>query len=140
MPLDLSIVTPEGEVVRGPAQSVVLPGTEGDFGVLPGHERFLAPLRIGEIEVKRQDGEVIYGAIAGGFAEISDDHVVVMVDACERATDIDVARAKRAQARAEAEIERLKREQADANAFKVQESALQRALIRIQVAAKSHGI
>jgi len=140
MALELHIVTPEGEVVRGPVQSVVLPGTEGDFGVLPGHERFLAPLRIGEIEVKRMDGQVYYGAIAGGFVEISDDHVVVMVDACERAENIDVARAQRAKAHAEEALESLKRETADSTSFRVQEHALQRALIRIQVAAKSHGL
>jgi F0F1-type ATP synthase epsilon subunit len=45
--LELVIVTPTGEVYHGPVATVVLPGTEGDFGVLPGHERFLAPLRIG---------------------------------------------------------------------------------------------
>jgi len=140
MPLDLHIVTPEGEVVRGPVQSVVLPGTQGDFGVLPGHERFLAPLRIGEIEVKPLDGRVYYGAIAGGFVEIADDHVVVMVDACELAEQIDVARAQRAKARAEEALESLRRSVADAVEFRVQELALQRALIRIQVAAKGHGL
>lgn len=140
MPLELHIVTPEGETFHGAVQSVVLPGTEGDFGVLPGHERFLAPLRIGEVEVKAPNGDVFYGAIAGGFVEISDDQVVVMVDACERAAAIDVARAKRAQAEAEEALERLKLERADANAFRAQEAALQRALIRIQVAAKSRGL
>ncbi|HVP28955.1 MAG TPA: ATP synthase F1 subunit epsilon [Myxococcota bacterium] len=138
MPLDLHIVTPDGEVFRGPVRSVVLPGTEGDFGVLPGHERFLAPLRIGEIEVTGEKDEVFYGAIAGGFVEIANDHVAVMVDACELAEHIDVARAQRAKARAEAELDQLRREHSDENAFKSQSGALQRALIRLQVAAKRH--
>jgi F-type H+-transporting ATPase subunit epsilon len=138
--LELVIVTPAGEVYHGPVASVVLPGSEGDFGVLPGHERFLAPLRIGEISIKAEDGKAMYGAISGGFVEISADRVVVMADSAELATDIDVARAERAKASAEAELERARREQADVKSYKVQEAALARALIRIQVAQKTHEI
>jgi F-type H+-transporting ATPase subunit epsilon len=138
--LELVIVTPTGEVYHGPVATVVLPGTEGDFGVLPGHERFLAPLRIGEIALKTEDGSVVYGAIATGFVEISADHVVVMADTCELANDIDVARAERAKASAEAELATVRQGHADEASFKVQEGALQRALIRLQVAAKTHSI
>ena len=140
MSLELIIVTPTGEVYHGPVSSVVLPGTEGDFGVLPGHERFLAPLRIGEIHLEAEDGSVVYGAISSGFVEISADRVVVMADSCEVASDIDVARAERAKARAEAELERVRREHADQSSFMIQEGALQRALTRLQVASKTQSI
>ena len=81
MPLELSIVTPQGEAFAGVVERVTLPGVAGDFGVLPGHERLLASLREGELEVR--DPEPRSAAISEGFAEISDDRVVVLVDRCE---------------------------------------------------------
>ena len=56
MSLELTIVTPQGEAFRGPIESVVLPGSEGDFGVLPQHERLLTALREGEVEIKTSAG------------------------------------------------------------------------------------
>ena len=82
MPLDLTIVTPSGTAYHGDVDSVVLPGSEGDFGVLPGHERFLCPLRTGEVQIKT--GNQTIRATAGeGFADVSAEQVVVMVDSCE---------------------------------------------------------
>ncbi len=101
MPFDLSIVTPDGEWYRKPVDAVVLPGSEGDFGVLPSHERFLTPLRIGAIDVRSRDGDRRYAAIANGFADVRGDEVTVMVESCEFAHEIDVARAERARDRAE---------------------------------------
>ncbi len=92
MPIDLVIVTPGGEALRGPVESVVLPGSEGEFGVLPQHERFLTPLRIGAVEI-RTTGETLYAAIADGFAEGSGDQVVVLVDECYKAHEIDLEHA-----------------------------------------------
>ncbi len=80
MPLDLTIVTPQGEAFRGPVESVVLPGEAGDFGVLPGHERLLAALREGSLEVRNPNAQ--RAEISEGFAEVSDDRVVVLVDRC----------------------------------------------------------
>jgi len=68
MPLDLTIVTPSGSAFRGEVDSVVLPGSEGDFGVLPEHERFLCPLRVGELQIQR-GGQTTYAAVSEGFAE-----------------------------------------------------------------------
>lgn len=132
MALELVIVTPEREVFRGPIDSVVLPGTEGDFGVLQQHERFLSPLGIGETEVSH-DGGSVYAALSGGFAEVGPDHVVVLVDACELAEDIDVARAERARARAERAIEAAKAGREDEAKLHLYEAALQRAVVRLQV-------
>ena len=56
MSIDLTIVTPQGIVFQGPVESVVLPGAEGEFGVLENHERFLSPLRTGEVEIKTRRG------------------------------------------------------------------------------------
>jgi F-type H+-transporting ATPase subunit epsilon len=137
--LELTIVTPEGEVFRGAVNRVVFPGSEGEFGVLEGHERFLTPLKIGALEIQ-QGGRAHYAAISGGFADVGGSEVVALVDACELAERIDLSRAEAARDRARAALDRLaklapnEREQAS---FDLQERALQRALIRIQVAGKA---
>lgn len=137
MPLNLTIVTPEGVRYDGPVDTVVVPGTEGDFGVLPGHERFLAPVRIGEVEVRSSaDRTRRWAAVSDGFADVSPERVVLLVDTCEFADDIDEARAERARARAERELERLRAAREEEFKFRVEEAALQRAIIRIQVSKK----
>ena len=70
MPVELSIVTPERQVFAGSVDNVVLPGAEGDFGVLENHERFLAPLRIGEARIEN-GGRVQWAAITDGFAQVT---------------------------------------------------------------------
>jgi F-type H+-transporting ATPase subunit epsilon len=136
VPLHLTIVTPEGARYDGPVESVVVPGSEGDFGVLPGHERFLAPVRIGELEVRGGDPGRRWAAVSDGFADVGAERVVLLVDSCEFAADIDEARAERARGRAEREIERLRTARAEEFDAKVEEAALQRAIIRIQVSRK----
>ena len=136
MPIDLTIVTPEGTRFADQVERVVVPGSEGDFGVLPGHERFLSPVHVGELELDTVGGGRQYAAISDGFAEVNGDKVVLMVDSCEFASDIDTARAERAKARAERELERLKAAEREELSYRLQEAALQRALVRIQVAGK----
>jgi len=140
MPLQLNIVTPEGTRFDGQVDRVVVPGSEGDFGVLPGHERFLSPVRIGELELEATGGARQWAAVSDGFAEVNGEKVVLMVDSCEFAPSIDAARAERAKARAEREIEHLKPMQAEEASYRIQERALQRAIVRIQVAAKARSI
>ena len=72
MPIELCIVTPEGQAFEGPVDQVVLPGAEGDFGVLAGHERFLAPLRLGPVEIRKGIGSE-WATITGGFDELNDE-------------------------------------------------------------------
>jgi F-type H+-transporting ATPase subunit epsilon len=136
MAFELTIVTPEGEVYSDRAHGVVLPGSEGDFGVLEGHERFLAPLRTGEVEIRK--GEVLqYAAISGGFADVSESRVVVLADTCELAEQIDVARAEQARARAEQEIERLQAANAENHEFRLRRAALERAVVRIRIGGRA---
>jgi len=136
MALELNIVTPEGEVFEEAVDRVVFPGTEGEFGVLEGHERFLTPLGIGVVEIL-QGGRTRRAAIAGGFADVGAERVVAMVDTCELAEEIDVSRAEAARARARAELDKLSPSQAEEHSYKMQEAALQRALVRLQAAGKS---
>lgn len=135
MSVELVIVTPSGEAYRGLVERVVLPGTEGDFGVLAGHERFLCPLRTGEVHITTEGGGTLGAAVAGGFADVGAEETVVLAEACETADQIDFARAERARTRAEEALAGL-----DAHAEKAQfqehEAALKRAVNRILVAEK----
>jgi F-type H+-transporting ATPase subunit epsilon len=99
VPFELVIVTPHREVYRDRVDGVVLPGSEGEFGVLPSHERFLSPLRPGQAEI-RKGGETLHAAIASGFARVEGQLVSVLVDACELAGEIDLAAARAAEQRA----------------------------------------
>ena len=133
MPFELSIVTPAGTAFEDSVSSVVLPGTEGQFGVLPGHERFLTTLAIGEAVIQTPRG-VRFAAISDGFAEVTQDHVVVMVETCEFGADIDLARAERAKARAEEALVAARQSLHDAHLYGAEEAALKRALNRISAA------
>jgi F-type H+-transporting ATPase subunit epsilon len=131
MALELTIVTPSGPAYRGDVESVVLPGSEGDFGVLPGHERFLTALRTGEVTI-HAGGQTIYAASGGGFADVSAEQVNVLVDSCELASEIDTARAELARQRAEQGLATLDRD-ADAARIAEFEAALVRARNRLAV-------
>lgn len=135
MPFELNIVTPQGEAFRGTVESVVLPGTEGEFGVLEHHERFLSPLRIGQVEI-RTGSETRYAAIADGFADVSGDAVAVLVESCELASDIDEARAQLAVQRAEQGLAELGRNE-NSERREAFEAALERARNRIEVSRQS---
>ena len=93
MPIHLTVVTPEGQSYSGTVESVVLPGSEGDFGVLEDHERFLAPLRIGPVEIAGPAGRS-WAAVSDGFAEVSGERVVVLVDSCRLAEEVDEVEAQ----------------------------------------------
>jgi F-type H+-transporting ATPase subunit epsilon len=128
--LKLEIVTPYGLILGDEVDEVTTSGSEGEFGVLPGHVHFITTLKIGMLTYKKGN-EVRYVFVNGGYAEVGPDKVVVLADSAEKSEDIDVERAKAAMKRAE---ERLKKmEEID---FARAESALQRAAIRTQVAEK----
>src|SRR3989442_1129496 len=82
---------------------VVVPGSDGYFGVLPGHAAFLTTLGTGEV-IYRIDRDEFYLAVSGGFAEVRNDKVIVLADAAERPEEIDRGRAARAKERAERRI------------------------------------
>ena len=134
---ELVVVTPYGEVFRGGVESVVLPGTEGDFGVLAEHERFLSPLRTGEVEIRTQAGNS-YAAIDDGFAEVNGERVTVLAENCEIAGDIDVARAEMERDRAREGLGKLGVDE-DQERFAEYETALRRAENRLAVSRRANG-
>ncbi|KAA0891682.1 F0F1 ATP synthase subunit epsilon [Oryzomonas rubra] len=131
--MKLEIVTPYKKVVDIEVDEVTATGKLGEFGVLPGHAPFLTSLRIGELAYK-YDGKAEHMALNWGYFEIKDDRIIVLVETAELAEEIDVERAKAAQGRAE---EKLKHLTTEDKQFKVYEAALERALIRMQVAGKA---
>jgi F-type H+-transporting ATPase subunit epsilon len=137
VPFDLTIVTPEGLAYQGSVERVVLPGSEGDFGVLASHERFLSPLRVGEVEIRTTD-DTLYAAIAGGFAEVDGAAVSVLVDSCELEHEIDAARADAALIAAEQALERVAGDE-DPERYRAFEAALDHARARVAVSQRKGG-
>ena len=78
--IKLSIVTPTGEITSGPVKSVVLPGKDGEFGVLPQHSLLVSPLTVGVLEITNVDNTVDAIAINWGYAKVSEYSVDVLVD------------------------------------------------------------
>src|SRR5262245_62958219 len=91
--LTLEVVTPDRAVVTDRVDEVEIPGSQGYFGVLPGHTPLLATLQVGELWY-RKGQEKVYLSIAFGFAEVLPDRVTVLAQLAERAEEIDVARAE----------------------------------------------
>lgn len=128
--LKLEIVTPYGLILSEDVDEVACTGSEGDFGVLPGHVPFFTTLKIGMLSYKKGN-TIKYVFVNWGYAEVGPDRVMILADSAEKSEDIDVERAKAAMKRAE---ERLKKmEEFD---FARSTSSLERAVSRIQVAER----
>ncbi len=130
--LTLEVVTPERQLVRQTVSEVQLPGRAGYLGILPGHAPLITELGIGELSY-RAGRDTRFATVIQGFAEVLPDRVIVLAEIAERAEEIDVARARTARERAE---KRLAASDGDTNWDRAA-VALERALVRLQVAAKS---
>ena len=131
--LKVELVTPYKKVLTEEVDEITATGALGEFGVLPGHAPFLTSLKIGELSFKK-DGVVSHLALNWGYFEVEDDKVTVLVETAERADEIDLERAKAALGRAEEALKKLAPED---KSFRIYEAALERAAIRMQVAAKA---
>lgn len=135
--IELSVVTPERQLLRETVVEVVLPGARGEIGVLPGHAPLMTELGIGELTYRKEGASPAGGiAVIQGFVEILGNRVTVLAETAERAAEIDLVRAEAAKARAEKKLA-----SGDANIdWDLAVVALQRAVIRIQVARKRHSV
>jgi F-type H+-transporting ATPase subunit epsilon len=117
---------------------VTLPGAGGCLGILPGHAPLITELGIGELTYRaKSSSEPGHLAIISGFAEVLGDRVTVLAETAERPEEIDVGRAEEAKKRAE---ERLASASSSPDVDWARAAiALQRSLIRIQVARKRRG-
>ena len=134
MPLQLEIVTPERQVYSDTVDSVQVPGSEGELGVLPHHAPLVSTLGVGELRF-RKDGNEESFAIVGGFLQVRPDRVVVMAETADLASDIDLEKAQEARREAERALESGFHEGADLSAARAQ---LQQALLRIRVAERRY--
>ncbi|HEY7745297.1 MAG TPA: F0F1 ATP synthase subunit epsilon [Desulfuromonadales bacterium] len=130
--LRLDMVTPYKQVLSQEVDEVTAPGTVGEFGILPGHTPLLTTLKIGELSY-RQGAETFHVAVNWGYVEVEEDKVTVLVETAEPADEIDLERARAALGRAEEALRKLSPEDKD---FLTQQAAVERALIRIQVAGR----
>ena len=135
MPLLLEIVTPERLAYSDTVDSVQLPGSEGELGVLPHHAPLVSTLGVGELRIRKGGAEESF-AIVGGFLQVRPDKVVVMAETADMASEIDLERALQAKREAEAALEGGAR--TDVVDLAAARASLQAALLRIRVAERRH--
>ena len=131
--ITLEIVTPEKKLLSVEVSEVVVPGSEGYFGVLPGHAPLLTRLGIGEISYKDAEG-THYLAGAQGVVEVLPDRVTILAANCEQAREIDIERAREARRRAEEAMKEVAK-MSDQDSLMV-ELSLKKALTRLHVAGR----
>jgi F-type H+-transporting ATPase subunit epsilon len=127
MALNVALVSPERTLFSGEATFVTARAAEGDITFLTGHAPYIGALDIGLVRIRLTDGTEETAAVHGGFVEVFDNRVIILSDAAEMASQIDVERARRAQERAEGQL----RQEHNAEA----EAALRRAHMRIEAGA-----
>jgi len=128
MTIRCEIVSQDRTVFEGDVDIVVLPGADGEMGILPKHSPVLTTLKYGIIKIRRGGKEELF-TVAGGVAEVQPDIVTVLADAAENIEEIDVERAEAARKRAEEAL--AKGVPADTDAYLAMEAALRRSNLRI---------
>ena len=131
--IELQIVTPQRHVLQETVQSVEIPGKEGYLGVLPGHAPLITELGVG-ILAYRKGSENHFLTVINGYAEVLPDRVIVLAEISERAEQIDVGRSRAAHDRAQAELARAG---VGSEQWQREKLALDRALVRMQAAART---
>jgi F-type H+-transporting ATPase subunit epsilon len=134
--LELEIVTPERHMLDETVDYVEVPGKEGYMGILPGHAPLLSELGMGTL-FYRKGGQSEYFAVLGGFVEVLPGRVIVLADACERAGEINVERAREALEQAKSELS--KGGAADKNTAEIT-LAMERAQARLEAAPKAGAV
>jgi len=136
MPIRCEIVSQDRQVFSGDADMVIVPGTQGEMGILPNHAPLLSTLKFGILRVRYQSQEHVF-TIAGGVIEVQPDIITVMADSAENVHEIDVNRAEAAKRRAE---EILKQgPPPDSDAYLKIESALRRSNLRLEAVKRYRG-
>ncbi len=134
MPMRLEIVTAERILFEGEVDVVVVPGADGEIGVLPKHAALMTVLQPGELRYRTGDSEEQF-VVTGGFVEVRGDRVSVLADAAEHIDEIDMARVEEAIARAQ---ERIAEQRGDVDLERAL-SSLRRARVRLNVTRRRRG-
>ena len=128
MTIRCEIVSQDRMVFEGDVDIVVLPGAEGEMGVLPHHAPLLTTLKYGFIKVRQQGNEQVF-TVAGGVAEVQPEIVTILADAAENIEEIDERRAEQARQRAQEAL--TKGVPQDTDAYLAIEAALRRSNLRL---------
>jgi F-type H+-transporting ATPase subunit epsilon len=91
MPIALEILSPEKLLLARDVDMVVIPGTEGDLGVLPGHSRLITGLRGGLVDIYVNNAITDRFFVSGGFAEVTETHVAVLADSITRQSELSAS-------------------------------------------------
>ena len=130
--LMLEIVTPEKMAFSGNVEEVTIPGTEGEFGVLRGHEPFLSSVDIGELNFIKDSKKTHY-SVNTGYAEVTANKVTILIETAEKSDHIDKNRAQKAKDNAEARLAQIAKDDIE---YEKVRTALARAIVRLSVAEK----
>jgi F-type H+-transporting ATPase subunit epsilon len=137
MSIRCEIVSQDRIVFQGDADMVLLPGTDGEMGILPHHAPLLTTLKYGIIKVRLHGQETIF-TVAGGIAEVQPDIVTILADTAENVEEIDVQRVEAARKRAEESL--AKGIPADSDAYLRVEAALRKSNLRLDAVRRyRHG-
>lgn len=129
MPIRCEIVSQDRIVYTGDANMVILPGAEGEMGILPNHTPLLTVIQYGIVRVRNNAGEAFF-TVTGGIAEVQPDQVTILADAAESVEEIDLQRAETARQRAEERLKQAGVSQDGDTYLKIQ-AALRRSTLRI---------
>ena len=119
----VSLVTPEGAAWEGEAEMLVVPGADGEIGVLARHAPLVALLNAGSARIyrDRQTQDVLEFATGPGFFKVEQDRALALVDDAIDARHIDDARAREQLEKAQGELERLERGESDADRWQLEQ-------------------
>jgi F-type H+-transporting ATPase subunit epsilon len=133
--LRLEIVTPDAKTFSDDVDMVVIPGSEGEIGILPMHIPLMTAIKPGELKITRK-GQDIYLAVGEGFAEVTQERVSILTDMAIEEKSIDEAAAEEAVRRAEAA---MREEHLGAEEVAAVSAALQKSLAQLHVKRRRHG-
>jgi F-type H+-transporting ATPase subunit epsilon len=127
--LTLEVITPEKLALREVVDEIVVPGANGELGILPEHAPLISQLKTGVLSYRR-GAERKQLFVSGGFLEVLPDKVSILADVAEKPEEIDLVRAQRAREHAEHTLN----SRAEGPDFESAQLKLERALVRIQLA------
>jgi F-type H+-transporting ATPase subunit epsilon len=119
----VSLVTPDGAAFEGEAVMMIVPGADGEIGVLARHAPLIATLKAGSTRVHLGEGDerVREFATGPGFFKVEQDRAIALVDDAILANEIDVERARQQLEEAQAELEKIDRGESDADRWQVEQ-------------------
>ncbi len=128
--LQVSVLSPSKIVAKATTSYLQVPGINGYLGILPGHASFVTELGVGELKIGEGNKEIYF--VAGGYLDVRNDKVTVMVDVAEHLPQIDRKRAEEAKKRA---LQRLE-QKTDIDIARAQ-AALMRAQVRLDLSSRA---